>query len=76
MKIGIRKYSEIVKELKVNYPKLSEYEILFLAIQIERNEILENGLAVSSNDSEPSGIEAIAIALGYTNDQSKNSCQK
>lgn len=73
MKIGSRKYTEIVKELKVNYPKLTEYEIVSLAIQIERNEILENGLVVSSNDREPSGIEAIAIALGRTNDQSKNS---
>ncbi|UQD55394.1 histidine kinase [Flavobacterium sp. K5-23] len=69
MKTSIRKYAEIARELKVNYPKLTEYEILTLAIQIERNEILENGLVVSSNDNEPSGIEAIAIALGYTRSQ-------
>lgn len=66
MKIGIRNYKEITKELKVNYPKLTEYEIFTLAIQIERNEILENGLVVSSKDNTPSGIEAIAIALGYS----------
>jgi hypothetical protein len=65
MKTSIRNYTEIVRELKVNYPKLTEFEILTLAIQIERNEILENGLVVSSKDSEPTGIEAIAIALGY-----------
>ncbi|SDX58611.1 hypothetical protein [Flavobacterium degerlachei] len=65
MKTSIRNYTEIVRELKVNYPKLTEFEILTLAIQIERNEILENGLVVSSKDNEPTGIEAIAIALGY-----------
>jgi hypothetical protein len=44
---------------------------LNLSIQIERNEILENGLVVSSNDNVPSGIEAIAISLGYTDGQFK-----
>jgi hypothetical protein len=71
MKIGIRRFTEIARELKLNYPKLTEYEILNLSIQIERNEILENGLVVSSNDNVPSGIEAIAISLGYTDGQFK-----
>jgi hypothetical protein len=71
MKIGIRRFTEIARELKLNYPKLIEYEILNLSIQIERNEILENGLVVSSNDNVPSGIEAIAISLGYTDGQFK-----
>lgn len=66
MKTGIRNFTQIAKELKVNYPKLTQYEILTLSIQIERNEILENGLVVSSNDDVPSGIEAIAISLGYS----------
>jgi hypothetical protein len=64
MKTAIRNYVEIAREVKLNYPKLTEYEILTLSIQIERNEILENGLAVSSKDNVPSGIEAIAISLG------------
>jgi hypothetical protein len=71
MKIGIRRFTEIARELKLNHPKLTEYEILNLSIQIERNEILENGLVVSSNDNVPSGIEAIAISLGYTDGQFK-----
>lgn len=70
MKTGLRKYVEILKELKVKHPNLTEYEMLTLAIQIERNEILENGLAVSRNDHEPSGIEAIVSAL---NDADKKS---
>ena len=72
MKTGIRNYGEITKELKVNYPKLTEYEILTLAIQIERNEILENGLVVSTNNNTPSGIEAIASALGNTDSEPRN----
>ncbi|RZK37779.1 MAG: histidine kinase [Pedobacter sp.] len=62
-------YRTIVKELKSDYPKLSEFELLSLAIQIERNQILENGLVVSSDDSNPTGLEAIAISLGYTDKQ-------
>ncbi|NRT13623.1 histidine kinase [Flavobacterium sp. 14A] len=72
MKIKVRNYSEIAKELKTDYPKLTEFEVLSLAIQIERNEILENGLVVSSDDKNPSGLEAIGIALGYTDGQFKN----
>lgn len=65
MKNSIESYNVIAKQLKKEYSKLSEFEILSLAIQIERNQILENGLVVSSSDAKPSGIEAIAIALGF-----------
>ncbi|TEB41067.1 histidine kinase, partial [Flavobacterium circumlabens] len=50
MKNRIESYYEIAKNLKKEYPKLSEFEILSLAVQIERNQILENGLAVSFED--------------------------
>ena len=72
MKSRVKEYTEIAKELKSNYPKLSEYEILSLAIQIERNQILENGLVVSPDDKNPSGLEAIGIALGFTGGQFQN----
>jgi len=65
MNIEIESYSQIAKELKEEYSKLSDFEILSLAIQIQRNQILENGLAVSSSNKFPSALEAIAIALGY-----------
>ncbi len=65
MRIEIENYSRIAKELKEEYSKLSDFEALSLAIQIQRNQILENGLAVSSSDRYPSALEAIAIALGY-----------
>lgn len=65
MEMQIQNYNRIAKELKEEYSKLSDFEILSLAIQIQRNQILENGLAVSSSDKYPSALEAIAIALGY-----------
>lgn len=67
MKTEIRDIKKIVRDLKGSYPKLSDYELLNLAIQLQRNEILENGFVVSTNDKNPVGLEAIAIALGYEN---------
>jgi hypothetical protein len=67
----VQSYSLIVADLKLDYPKLSEYELLNLAIQIQRNQILQAGLNVSSQDKYPSALEAIAISLGYTDDQFK-----
>ncbi|EJG01326.1 hypothetical protein [Flavobacterium sp. F52] len=65
MKIEIEDYNRIAIKLKEEYSKLSDFETLLLAIQIQRNQILENGLVVSSSDKHPSALEAIAIALGY-----------
>lgn len=66
MNTKIDSYSKIAKELKENYPKLSDFERLSLAVQIERNNLLENGLNISRSDNYPSSLEAIAISLGYT----------
>jgi len=71
MMTQIESYSKIAKELKKDYPKLSDFELLSLAIQIERNQLIENGLSISRLDKHPPSLEAIAIALGYTNDQIK-----
>ncbi|MDQ6471518.1 histidine kinase [Flavobacterium sp. LHD-80] len=70
MKLEIENYNKIAKELKEEYSKLSDFEVLSLAIQIQRNQILENGLVVSSSDKHPVGLEAIAIALGYEGNKS------
>lgn len=72
MKPRVKEYREIAKQLKKDYPKLTEFEVLNLAIQIQRNEILENGLVVSPDNENPSGLEAIGIALGYTSGQFQN----
>ena len=72
MKSTIKDYKTIQKELKKEYSTMSDYEILSLAIQIERNQILENGLNVSYADTHPASLEAIAIALGYTGKQFQN----
>ncbi len=63
----IDNYSKIVKDLKEEYPKLSDFERLLLAVQIERNQLIENGLNVSRNDENRTSLEAIAVALGYSN---------
>lgn len=68
---NVQTYTEIVKDLKLDYPKLSDFEFLNLAVQIQRNQILQAGLNVSRLDKYPSALEAIAISLGYTNDQLK-----
>ncbi|WP_343626576.1 histidine kinase [Flavobacterium lindanitolerans] len=65
MRTEIENYKTIAKQLKENHPKLTDFEILSLAIQIERNQILENGLVVSTSDMHPTGLEAIAKALDY-----------
>jgi len=69
MKTQIENYYIIAKKLKNEYPKLSDFEILSLSIQIERNEILENGLAVSFDDKHPSALEGISRALGFKSGQ-------
>ena len=68
---AVQTYTAIVKDLKLDYPKLSDFEVLNLAIQIQRNQILQAGLNVSSSDKHPSALEAIAISLGYTDNQFK-----
>jgi hypothetical protein len=67
----VQSHSVIVADLKLDYPKLSDYELMNLAIQIQRNQILQAGLNVSSQDKYPSALEAIAICLGYTDEQFK-----
>ena len=60
--------TQIAKELKTDY-KLTDVEALTIAVQIQRNQILENGLVVSRTDKTPTGLEALAIILGYKQDE-------
>ena len=60
----LQSISKIVKDLALDY-KLTDVEALTIAVQIQRNQILENGLVVSRSDGTPTGLEALAIALGY-----------
>jgi hypothetical protein len=62
-------FTLIAKELRLDFPNLTLYEALTLAVQIQRNNILENGLAVSRTDKTPPALEAIAMSLGYSNQQ-------
>lgn len=73
MSTEIRSISQIDKDLHTRYTTLTQFERLSLAVQIERNEILACGLAVSKTDDYAPGLAAIAIALGYGDDESKGS---
>ncbi|MDI6050818.1 hypothetical protein QLS31_13365 [Flavobacterium sp. XS2P24] len=50
-------------DLKSGYPKLTDFELLSIAVQIQRNDILIAGLTVSQLDKHPSALEKIAILL-------------
>jgi len=69
MNLQIDSYIKVAEELKSGYSTLTEFELLSLAIQIERNQLLENGLNISRTDKYPASLEAIAIALGYSDKQ-------
>ena len=69
MNIKIQSINEIAKDFTENFPEMTNYEAWSLAIQIQRNQILENGFVVSTNDSVPSALEAISIALGMTDNR-------
>ena len=79
MNTEIKNFKEIEKDLKIEYPNLTQYERLTLAIEIEKKEILRNGLAVSYKDDNAPALVAIALSLGYgdtPNDKSINQTLK
>lgn len=52
----------LTKSIQQEY-KLSDYEALTIALKIESNELFRKANVISSNDSYPSALEKIAIAL-------------
>lgn len=62
---SIGRATKIASDFKKEHPKLSEFEALTLAIQLQRNQILKAAFAVSSTDAHPSALEAMATALGH-----------
>lgn len=61
---NIQSIRKLVKEFKEEYPNLSDFELLIVALQKQRNQILQEGLKVSNNDKYPSALETIAMQLG------------
>ena len=55
----------IVKNLRLDYKELSNYELLSIAVQQQRNEILVSGLGVRQDNKFPAFIEAIGIQMGF-----------
>ena len=56
--------SEYYNQIKLDYPTLSDYELLSIAVQMQHNDILRAGLVVSQADSHPSALEGITMQLG------------
>jgi hypothetical protein len=52
----------LTKSIQQEY-KLSDYEALTIALKIESNALFRKANVISSNDSYPSALEKIAIAL-------------
>lgn len=65
IKNTIRELNEIKEDFKEQYPKLTEFELLKLAMQHQRNRILVAAFVISPTDAYPGAIEAIAIQLGF-----------
>lgn len=59
-------------DLGSNYEKLSDYEKLSIAVQMQRNDILRAGLVVSQGDKHASALESIAMQLGMGLDGKTN----
>lgn len=58
--------TEIAKDVLRENPKISIYESLTIAVQIQRNRLLIEGLGIRDEKlGIPNSLEAIAIALGF-----------
>lgn len=55
---------KLAKGLKEEY-ELTDFEALTLALKAEQNELLKLGFVIPSSDNHPSGLEAIAIGVGF-----------
>ena len=62
--LNFKNVNRYYDELKLDYPKLSDYELLSIAVQMQQNDILVAGLNVSQSDKRPAALEYIAILLG------------
>lgn len=64
IKNTLKELDEIKEELKEYYPKLTEFELLQIAVQHQQNKIFVAAFVISPTDSYPGAIEAIAMRLG------------
>lgn len=59
--------NSIVKELKFDYHKLSDYELLTIDIQKQWNEIIVSELNINQENKYPSAPEDIEFQLVFKN---------
>ncbi len=56
---------DLAADLKEDYPSLTDYESLNLALKAESNQLFRTAYVITANDSTPTALEAIALALGH-----------
>jgi len=55
--------------LRLEFPHITAYESLDIAIKLEQLKLFRAAFVISSTDSLPSALEAIAIQLGFKANQ-------
>jgi hypothetical protein len=58
-------YTDTAEILMKEYPTLTPYEALRIALEEERNIILEEALGTRNGQMSPVYLEAIGMALGF-----------
>ena len=60
----MQEIDEIYDDLKRKFSKMSDYELMTLSIQINKNHILQRAFAVTKG--YPSALETIGMQMGYS----------
>lgn len=61
----LRELDEIKKELKEYFPKLTEFELLQIAVQHQRNRILCAAFVISQTDSYPGCLRSNCYSIRF-----------
>jgi len=73
MNAKILNYVEIAKQLKKEHPMLTEFEVLSLAVQMEKKLVLVNDFVANSDDEISFELDALGIDQGYIDDKFQKS---
>jgi hypothetical protein len=54
---------DCAEDIKESYPNLSDYESLMIAVQIQRNVMIERAFVLVSDNSYPTALEKIVHSI-------------
>lgn len=63
----VKEVSEYADKLLKTRKNLSEAEAFDIAVKMQRNRMFRDAHVLDRQDNPPAALEAIAIALGFTN---------